>query len=139
MPPISIRRALTALVIAGVIVLGSLALLATFGPSSHLSSPAKTMVVENASYYYENVTVKVPGWSNFSFLGVTFGFHAWCGGITPGGVTVCGNVSPSIGVSYPFSFWVGAGNPAPWFSSNGSEGIIFEPYSGDLARLLVTV
>jgi hypothetical protein len=139
MPPVSIRRAALAAILAGAVVFGSLAFLATFGPSPASPKLADTIVVDNESYYFENVTVREPGWSNFSFLGVIFGFHAWCSMVNPGGVRVCGNVSPSFAVAYPFSFWVGAANPAPWFSPNGHEGIIYEPYSGGLARLLVAV
>jgi hypothetical protein len=137
MSPVATRQAVTSVVLAGAVVLGGLALLSTFVLSSASPKAANIITVDNESYYFENVTVKQPGWSNFSFLGVTFGFHAWCGPVTPGGVTVCGNVSPSRGILYPFSLYVGAGNPRPWFSPTQGEGIIFEPYSAGLARLLV--
>jgi len=122
-------------VVAGAVILGGLALVLTLVPSGSSPKLANTIVVDNESYYFENVTILVPGWSNFTFSGVVFGFHAYCGGVTPGGAAVCGNVSPSIGVSYPFSFWIGLSNSTQtWISPSGHEGAQFIPYSGGLHR-----
>jgi hypothetical protein len=99
-------------------------------------------VIGNERYSYENVTVFGPSWSNFSYRGVTFGFHVWCGPPTPAGATLCGNATELTGTSYPFSFFEPGGPAIPrpwvtWISPDGQEGVQFEPDSGGLAHLLV--
>ena len=144
MAPLSPARFMVVAAVAIAVVLGSVGLLALLGPSPSTPPPAHSIVVGNERYYYENVTVPEPGWSNFSFFGVTFGFHAWCSAVTPGGVSVCGNATGVNGISYPFAFWEGPPpNPTQpwqtWISPGGHEGVQFESDSGGLLRLLVVM
>jgi len=88
-------------------------------------TPEKTTQVGSTSFFYENETIAEPGWSNYSFLGHDFEFHAWCSPITPGGVSICGNVSEPMGATAPFSFWMmGPGFLPPiWLSPDGQDGV----------------
>ncbi|MGA8663736.1 MAG: hypothetical protein WB809_01520 [Thermoplasmata archaeon] len=42
-------------------------------------------------------------WLNYSYRGVTFGFHLWCL-VTPAFGEVCGNATEPSGVSYAYAF-----------------------------------
>jgi hypothetical protein len=137
----SARRIVAALVAAAV-VFGSLAILIVATPTSPTAPLVGTIVVDNRTYYSQNVTVAEPGWSNFTFRGVAFDLHAWCSPVTPGGVAVCGNASPLNGVAYAFSFWIGLGPSCAaltWVAPTGQMGVELErcPVSGPNALLLV--
>ena len=142
MKPFPPARFAVVAALATVAVLGSLGLAALLGPPSSAAPPARSIVVGYERFYYETVTAPEPGWSNFSFFGVTFELHAWCSALTPGGTSVCGNATQPSGISFPFSFREGP-PPDPthpwqtWISPNGHEGVQFESDSGGLARLLV--
>src|SRR5580700_1400022 len=45
-------------------------------------------------------------WRNYSFDGVTFGFHLWCA-ITPAAGEVCGNATQPDRSARPYAFWDG--------------------------------
>ena len=142
MAPFPPARFLVVAVLATAVVLGSVGLAVLLGPPSSAAPPTHSIVVYNVRYYYENVTVLEPGWSNFCFSGVTFVFHAWCSALTPGGTSVCGNATQASGAPSSFSFHEGPpADPAhpwqTWISSSGHEGVQFESDSGGLARLLV--
>ncbi|MCI4326619.1 MAG: hypothetical protein L3K16_03155 [Thermoplasmata archaeon] len=78
-----------------------------------------------------------PPWQNYSYLGVTFGFHLWCA-INPAAGLVCGNATASGGPSYPYGFWDRAElNPSwqTWVSPNGHDAVEYR--TGGLVHLLV--
>ena len=130
------RRAI-AVGIGIVAVLCGLILLSVLTPVHGTTPRTGAVVIGNERYAYENVTVREPGWSNFTFFGVTFVFLAWCAGTAASGVGVCVTVSASMEVFGTIFGFDANSTPMTWFSPDGHEGIIFEPYSGDLARLLV--
>ena len=144
MPDNSYRWSAAVAVIVTAVVLGTLLLLVVLNPSTGPSAPASTVVIGSERYSFETVTVFGPSWSNFTYQGVTFGFHVWCGPVTPGGATLCGNATEVNGSTYPFSFWEPGGPPptqprpwVTWISPDRLEGVQFEPDSGGLAHLLV--
>jgi hypothetical protein len=77
-------------------------------------------------------------WLNYSYRGVTFGFHLWCA-VTPAAGVVCGNATESTGVSYPYSFSDGPPSPNPgwqtWVAPDGHEAVQYK--EGGLVHLLV--
>ena len=142
MPAIPYSRHLTVAALAAVVTIGTLVLLSLSSPAP--SPGANVVVIGNERYSYENVTVFGPSWSNFTYEGMAFSFHVWCGPVTPGGATLCGNVTGPGGAAYPFSFFEPGGPPptqpkpwVTWISPNGLAGVQFEPDSGGLAHLLV--
>lgn len=89
---------------------------------------------------FESVSLFGPNaaWQNFSYRGVTFGFHLWCQS-SPGGGELCGNATEAGGAVYPYSFSDGPPSFAPpwqtWVSPNGHEAVQYR--MGGLAHLLV--
>jgi hypothetical protein len=79
-------------------------------------------------------------WLNYSYQGVTFGFHLWCLISSAAGV-VCGNATESTGVSYSYSFSDGPPSPNPswqtWVAPDGHEAVQY--LLGGLVHLLVVV
>lgn len=91
-------------------------------------------------YSFEAESLFGQSWSNFTYRGVTFGFHLWCL-ITSGGGKICGNATESSGAAHPYSFWDGPPSPSPswqtWVSPDGHEAVQYRV--GGLAHLLVQV
>jgi hypothetical protein len=139
MPTVPKRQSVPATTIAMAVVFGTLFVLVEFGSPF----PTNAIVIGGERYSSENVTVFGPTWSNFTDRGVTFGFHVWCGPVTPGGATLCGNATEPNGISYPFSFFDFGGPPptqprpwVTWISPDRQEGVQFEADSGGLAHLM---
>lgn len=88
-------------------------------------------------YSYESVSLfgNVPAWQNYSYRGVTFEFHLWCG-ITPAGGTICGNATQPDGAETPYSFWDGLNSGwQTWVSPDGYDAVQY--HVGGTAHLLV--
>jgi hypothetical protein len=77
-------------------------------------------------------------WLNYSYRGVTFGFHLWCS-VSPGGGEVCGNATESGGTSYRYAFSDGLPQVDPgwqtWVAPDGHEAVQYR--MGGLVHLLV--
>jgi hypothetical protein len=92
------------------------------------------------SYERESLSGEGNGWLNFTYRGVTFGFHMWCGPPSPGGATLCGNATGADGVPHPYSFSDGPPTvgPAPWQTWIGPDAHEAVQYQqGGMVRLLV--
>jgi hypothetical protein len=78
-------------------------------------------------------------WLNYSFHGVTFGFHLWCSVSVDVGV-VCGHATESSGASYAYNFSDGppGGNPswATWLAPDDHEAVQYK--DGGLVQLFVS-
>lgn len=119
-----------------VVVLAALVVLPSRGP------PSGTELVGGRLYTFESESlfgVNATGWSNFTYRGVVFGFHFWCGIPSPGGGVICGNATGSSGVSYPYSFFDGPPQPNPswqlWISPDQQAAVQYR--QGGLVHLLV--
>jgi hypothetical protein len=77
-------------------------------------------------------------WLNYSFDGVTFGFHLWCAVNSAAG-EVCGNATESDGSTHPYAFWDGLPTSDPpwqtWVSADGHEAVEYR--DGGTVHLLV--
>ncbi len=91
-------------------------------------------------YSYEAESLFGQAWSNFTYRGVTFGFHLWCLA-TPAAGEICGKATEPSGTVYSYSFWDGPPSPSPkwqtWVSPDGHEAVQYLP--GGLAHLLIQV
>lgn len=83
----------------------------------------------------------VPAWVNFTFMGVVFGFHFWCGPPTPGGGVVCGNSTEANGTVFSYAFPDGPPQVSPqWQTVIAPDGLAGVQYmQGGEVRLLVEV
>jgi hypothetical protein len=92
---------------------------------------------KNYSFESESLFGNAP-WLNYSYRGVTFGFHLWCL-ITPAAGVVCGNATESSGISYHYSFSDGPPSPNPswqtWVAPDEHEAVQYK--LGGLVHLLV--
>ena len=77
-------------------------------------------------------------WQNYTYRGVTFGFHLWCLA-TPVAGELCGNATEPSGVSYPYSFSDGPPSPTPawqtWNAHDAHEAVQYR--EGGIVHLLV--
>jgi hypothetical protein len=77
-------------------------------------------------------------WLNYSYRGVTFGFHLWCSE-SPGGGVVCGNSTESGGTAFSYAFFDGPPQVDPrwqtWVAADGHEAVQYR--QGGLVHLLV--
>jgi hypothetical protein len=101
-------------------------------------------VVGGLAYASETEIIFGPHTSNFTFRGVQFAFEVWCDAPSLAGAELCGNATGPDGVAHPFTFWEYGGPPTTsprpwetWIAPGGNEGVLFEPDSGGLVRLLV--
>ncbi|HLM91529.1 MAG TPA: hypothetical protein VK424_05710 [Thermoplasmata archaeon] len=109
-----------------------------------LAPPAtsRTELIQGTYYSFESESLfGNASWLNYSFHGVTFGFHLWCAVLADTG-RVCGNATEPTGVSYPYSFTDGLphpGNPSgqTWIAPDQHEAVQYQ--QGGLVRLLVAV
>ncbi|MGP8073052.1 MAG: hypothetical protein ACLPZM_07985 [Thermoplasmata archaeon] len=127
---------LVAVVAAVGVVTVSLVLLAL--PISQESSGYQ--LLNGRLYFFQSESLfGKAAWQNYSYRGVTFGFHLWCA-ITPAAGEVCGNATESGGVSHPYSFSDGPPQPNPswqsWVAPDSHEAV--EYTLGGLVHLLVS-
>jgi hypothetical protein len=133
------RRRCTILGVIGVAVALSVVLLLLLVPVSQ--EPAGYTFLGPRLYSYESESLFGPGtgWENFTFRGVTFGFHLWCAIRIDVG-TVCGNATGPNGVAHPYDFADGLPRAGPatwetWVSPDGHEGVEYQ--DGGQVHLLV--
>ena len=127
------------LALAIVVALWTTAILLVFVLVPALEGPPRVEIVGDQIFYSESKSLfGNASWLNYSYRGVTFGFHLWCL-VTSAAGKICGNVTEATGVSYPFSLWDGPPqlNPAwqTWISPDGREGVQY--LQGGSAHLLV--
>jgi len=135
MSPIPRKSAIVATLVAVLGVTISLAVLTIPIPPG----PPGSEFINGTSYTSESESLFGNGsWLNYSYRGVTFGFHLWCL-ITPGGGEICGNATESTGGSYSYSFWDGPPqvNPAwqTWIAPDSHEAVQYK--QGGMVHLLV--
>ncbi len=116
-----------------------LVLLVLFLPVQQESSGYTMVGPRLYSYESEELFGANSGWENYSYRGVTFGFHLWCE-TTPAAGTLCGNATGSDGVAHSYSFSDGSPQIGPpsweiWVSPNGHEAVEYQ--QGGLVHLLV--
>jgi hypothetical protein len=126
--------------IASVVVVFALVIL--FVPL--LQEPSGYTMVGAHLYTYESESLfgTGNGWNNYSYRGVTFGFHNWCGVPSPGGGTICGNATGADQVPHPYAFFDGPPHEGPepwqtWVAGDAHEAVEYQP--GGLVHLLVIV
>ena len=83
----------------------------------------------------------VPSWDNFSFDGVSFGIHFWCGTPTPAAGQLCGSATEANGLEFSYSFGDGPPQQSPqWQTALSPDGSAGTQYMlGGHLRLLVAV
>lgn len=119
-------------------IVGAAASLLTLAfPSSQPS--AGSISIGGISYSFESESLFAnASWLNYSYHGVTFGFHLWCL-ITSAAGVVCGNATESTGITYPYSFSDGPPSPSPswqtWVAPDDHEAVQYK--QGGLVQLLV--
>jgi hypothetical protein len=135
MSPVPRKWASVVIVAAIIGVSVSLAILAfslSQESAGQISINGKTYSFESESLFGN------ASWLNYSYRGVTFGFHLWCL-VTPAAGVVCGNATESTGISYPYSFSDGPPSPNPswqtWVAPDGHEAVQYK--LGGLVHLLV--
>ncbi len=127
------------LALAVVLALWTTAILLVFVIVPALEGPPGVEIVGNQIFYSESKSLfGNASWLNYSYRGVTFGFHLWCL-VTSAAGEICGNVTEATGETYPFSVWDGPPQVnAPWqtwISPDGREGVQYR--QGGSAHLLV--
>jgi hypothetical protein len=137
MSPVPQKWASVVIVAATIGVTVSLAILVfplSQESTGQISISGKTYWLESESLFGN------ASWLNYSYRGVTFGFHLWCL-ISPAAGVVCGNATESTGISYAYSFSDGppSSNPSwqTWVAPDGHEGVQYK--LGGLVHLLVAV
>ena len=135
MSPLPKKWAGIVIVAAIVGVTASLLILAY--PFSQASAGNISIDGKNSSFESESLFGNA-SWLNYSYRGVTFGFHLWRS-IGSGAGEVCGNATESTGTSYPYSFSDGPPSPNPpwqtWVAPDGHEAVQYR--QGGLVHLLV--
>ncbi|MCI4347678.1 MAG: hypothetical protein L3J97_03555 [Thermoplasmata archaeon] len=101
-------------------------------------APSGYEVVNGKSYSFESESLfGNAAWLNYSYRGVTFGFHLWCQA-GPAAARVCGNATESGGLSYSYAFWDGPPQLNPtwhtWTAPDQFEAVQYE--QGGLVHLL---
>jgi hypothetical protein len=101
--------------------------------------PAGYQLVDGKTYEYESESLfGSASWLNYTYQGVTFGFHLWCL-ITSAAGEVCGNATESSVVSYPYYFSDGPPQANPswqtWVAPDQHEAVQY--MQGGLVHLLV--
>jgi hypothetical protein len=135
MSPVPKKWAGIVIVAAIVGVTASLLILAY--PFSQASTSNSS--INGKTYSFESESIfGGASWLNYSYRGVTFGFHVWCLVTSAAGV-VCGNATESTGFSYPYSFSDGPPSPNPswqtWVAPDGHEAVQYK--LGGLVHLMV--
>ncbi len=99
-----------------------------------------SMLIGLRLYSFEAESLFGASWSNFTYHGVTFGFHIWCLA-SPAAGEICGNATESNGKRYAFSFWDGPPSPEPrwetWVAPDANEAAQYQ--QGGLVHLLVAM
>jgi hypothetical protein len=134
------RRRLVLLVVVASTVLVTAILIVLFVPISQERAGYAMIGTHLYSYESEGLFGACNGWLNFSYQGILFGFHTWCGIPSPGGGVVCGNATGADGVPHSFAFEdgpprVGPGPWQTWVSPDAHEAVQYQ--QGGLVRLLV--
>ncbi|HZY93006.1 MAG TPA: hypothetical protein VFG07_09600 [Thermoplasmata archaeon] len=110
-----------------------------FNPPS--SPPSGIIQLGGKSYTF--VTHSLFGnesWLNYSFQGVTFGFHLWCN-ITANTGYVCGHATEPSGATFYYTFVDGLPQANPpwqtWVSPDSHEAVQYQ--EGGAVHLLVAL
>ena len=118
---------------------GLLTGLAQYRPSS--SPPSG--IIEIGGRSYTSVSHSLFGnesWLNYSFRGVTFGFHLWCD-ITVDTGYVCGQATEPSGATFSYTFTDGLPEPNPpwqtWVSPDSYDAVQYQ--EGGTVHLLVVL
>ncbi|MCI4331260.1 MAG: hypothetical protein L3K19_05380 [Thermoplasmata archaeon] len=99
------------------------------------------MTLDGRNYLFESESLfGNQSWLNYSFDGVTFGFHLWCGVDGPDVGIVCGNATEGDGAVYDYNFSDGPTpmtNP-PWQTWVAPDYQVAVQYrEGGMVHLLV--
>ncbi len=137
---VSVVCAAVALLVGSALWLAPTVLLAGVGGNPASSGIVSVNGSSYASETHELFGTNVSSWDNYSFNGVYFSIHFWCGDVTPGGAELCGNATLPDGPGFNYSFWDGLPDTNPtWqtaMSPGGSAGAQY--MQGGLFRLLVS-
>jgi hypothetical protein len=138
---VAVACAVVVLIVVATLWLVPIALLSGGG-----GNPADSDIVSVNGRLYASETHElfgsdVPWWDNYTFIGVFFSIHFFCGMPTPGGAALCGNATEPNGSGFTYWFWDGVPQPnPPWQTTISPDGGAGAQYmDGGQFRLLVEV